>query len=54
MSIFIYSLILIAISVTVSTIINIIIMRQVAEIAAKEVGKIEERIKRFLELMTQK
>lgn len=39
-----YSILLIAISVIISTIINLVIMRQITKIGVKEIGKTENRI----------
>ena len=44
MDFFIYSIIVIAISVVFSTAINAMIMRKAAEIATNEIAKIESRM----------
>lgn len=44
MNVVLYSITLIAISVIFSTVINVIIMRKVAEMAAEELGKAEKRL----------
>lgn len=54
MNILIYSIIVIAISVVVSTVINAMIMRKAAEIATKEISKIESRILELFESIVMK
>lgn len=43
MNLILYTIIIIAISVTLSTIINVVIMRKVSEMAATELQKMESR-----------
>lgn len=54
MDIFIYSIIVIAISVVFSTAINAMIMRKAAEIATNEISKIESRMLELIERVITK
>jgi len=48
LDILIYSALLIAISVAISTVLNVMIMRAAAEIATKEISKMEKRVIKLL------
>lgn len=49
-----YSFVLIAVSVVLSTIINLLIMRKTTELAVKEIDKIEKRCWRLIKKATEK
>lgn len=54
MSDLVYTLTVIAISVTLSTIINVLIMREVAKMAAVEVEKMEKRWVQLLKKLMER